>query len=61
MRSTDGLNWTVEKPIPVDYDGVTPSSFEFGGTEKMENGKNCITLELHHTSLHYMVHDCTTL
>ena len=39
MRSDNGLNWTVEAPIPVDYDGVTPSAFEFGGTEKMPNGK----------------------
>lgn len=39
MRSDNGLNWTVEAPIPVDYDGVTPSALEFGGTEKMPNGK----------------------
>ena len=39
QRSIDGLNWTVEAPVTVDYGAVIPTSFEFGGTEKMANGR----------------------
>ena len=39
LRSPDGLNWTVEEPTVVRFGNITPSSFEFGGMERMGNGR----------------------
>ena len=41
LRSKDGLNWTVHEPVVTDFAsrGVTPSSFEIGGVERMSNNR----------------------
>jgi hypothetical protein len=39
QRSVDGLNWTVDAPIVVNYSDVQPTAFEFGGSERMSNSK----------------------
>ena len=35
LRSADGLNFTVHSPVVIEWGGVTPAGFEFGGMEKV--------------------------
>eukprot|EP00660_Eupelagonema_oceanica_P001297 gene1297-5648_t len=41
LRSGDGVNWAVDEPVVTDFTtaGVTPTSFEIGGVERMPNGR----------------------
>eukprot|EP00935_MAST-01C_sp_MAST-1C-sp1_P002520 g2520.t1 len=49
LRSSDGLNWTVEEPVVTDWSPkdpksgvpvpITPAGFEIGGVERMPNGR----------------------
>ena len=39
LRSSDGLNYSVEPPLQTDWSsGVLPSAFEIGGVERMADG-----------------------